>query len=55
MLPLKHKDVNAHIKDVNSQTLLLYAVERGNVEVVKLLLEQEDVGVNVKDSNGRWR
>ena len=55
MLPLKHRDVNAHIKGVNSQTLPSYAVERGNVEVVKLLLERGDVGVNVKYSNGRWR
>ena len=55
MPPLKHKHVDAHIKDVNSQTPLSYAVERGNVEVVKLLLEREDIGVNVKDSKGRWR
>ena len=38
----------------NEQKAVLHlAVEKGNLEIIKLLLKKEDIDVNIEDSHGK--
>jgi len=51
---LEHKDVNAQSPDESGRTTLMCAAERGNVAVLRLLLEGKvEVFVNAEDRQGR--
>src|SRR5207248_11753137 len=49
---LDEADITINSKDNNGRMPLLYAAERGHVDVVKLLLAQSDVDVELKDYLG---
>lgn len=40
------------IRDVHGKTALMYAVELGNVDIVKQLLRQKNIDVNISDLTG---
>jgi hypothetical protein len=44
--------VNVNAKDLRQRTPLHYAAELGQVEVIKLLLDEDDIDVHVRDAYG---
>jgi hypothetical protein len=44
--------VNLNAKGLGQRTPLHYAAELGQVEVMKLLLDEDDIGVRVRDAYG---
>ena len=46
------KDYKVHIQDHNSKTVLHYAIEKYNLEYLKLLVAPQDIDVNIQDKNG---
>jgi ankyrin repeat protein len=52
VLDLLHRGTNVNAKDnLLGKTALMCASENGNLEVVRALLNCEDVDVNIKDNN----
>ncbi|CUS10046.1 unnamed protein product, partial [Tuber aestivum] len=52
-LLLERVDVDPNLADNFKRTPLLWAVENGRTEAVKLLLERADVDPNLADNDGR--
>ena len=49
---LLNNNANPNLKDMNGNSALIYAILRGNFEIVKKLLENKNTNINITNING---